>query len=213
MEFIMTLGERIKEERLKKDVSQATIAELCCVSQQAVGKWEKESASPSLETLQVLADYFGVTVDYLLCRDNKKTLSENGERKGVRIPVYGRIAAGIPISAIQEIIDYEEIPEDMLQHGEYIALKVKGDSMEPRIADGDVVIIRVQETVENGEVAAVYVNGNDVTLKRLRKENNGIWLIGNNPAFQPIFYSRKDCEELPVRILGKMVELRGKGKF
>lgn len=89
MEFIMTLGERIKAERLKKDVSQAALAELCCVLQQVVGKWEKEIASPSLETLQILADYFGVTVDYLLCRDNKKTPPESGERKDVRIPVLG----------------------------------------------------------------------------------------------------------------------------
>lgn len=143
----------------------------------------------------------------------EKTLSDKGERKGVWIPVYGRIAAGIPISAIEDIIDEEEISEEMLKHGEYIALQIKGDSMEPRISNGDTVIIRLQETIENGEVAAVFVNGNDVTLKRIKKEDNGIWLIGNNPAFQPIFYSKKQCEELPVRILGKMVELRGKGNF
>lgn len=204
---------RLKEARTKCDKTQVDVAKAIGISQNTYSYWETGKSKIDDDSLRRLADYFGVTVDYLLCRDNKKTPSENGERKGVRIPVYGRIAAGIPISAIQEIIDYEEIPEDMLKHGEYIALKVKGDSMEPRIADGDVVIIRIQETVENGEVAAVYVNGNDVTLKRVRKENNGIWLIGNNPAFQPIFYSRKECEELPVRILGKMVELRGKGKF
>lgn len=143
----------------------------------------------------------------------EKTPSDKGERKGVWIPVYGRIAAGIPISAIEDIIDEEEISEEMMKHGEYIALQIKGDSMEPRISNGDTVIIRLQETIENGEVAAVFVNGNDVTLKRIKKEDNGIWLIGNNPAFQPIFYSKKQCEELPVRILGKMVELRGKGNF
>lgn len=143
----------------------------------------------------------------------EKAPSDKGGRKGIWIPVYGRIAAGIPISAIEDIIDEEEISEEMLKHGEYIALQIKGDSMEPRISNGDTVIIRLQETIENGEVAAVFVNGNDVTLKRIKKEDNGIWLIGNNPAFQPIFYSKKQCEELPVRILGKMVELRGKGNF
>lgn len=98
----------------------------------------------------------------------------------------------------------------MASHGEYIALKVKGDSMEPKISDGDTVIIKIQDTLESGEIGAVYVNGNDVTLKRVRFEDNGIWLIGNNPSFQPIFYSKKQCSELPVRILGKLVELRAK---
>ena len=82
--------------------------------------------------------------------------------------------------------------------------------MEPKISDGDTVIIRIQDTIENGEIAAVYVNGNDVTLKRVHIEDNGLWLIGTNPAFTPIFYTKKQCTELPVRILGKMVELRAK---
>lgn len=156
---------------------------------------------PRLETVQAIERALGI---------NER--SPSGERKGGGkwIPVYGRIAAGIPIEAIEDIIDQEEIPADMAAHGEYIALQVKGDSMEPRISEGDTVIIRLQETIENGEIAAVYVNGNDVTLKRVRKENNGIWLIGNNPAFTPIFYTKQQCEELPVRILGKLVELRAK---
>lgn len=98
----------------------------------------------------------------------------------------------------------------MTAHGEYIALKVQGSSMEPRIVNGDVVIIRLQETIENGEIAAVFVNGNDVTLKQVKKEDDGLWLLPLNPAFQPLFYSKKECAELPVRILGKMVELRAK---
>ena len=98
----------------------------------------------------------------------------------------------------------------MAEHGEYIALKVKGSSMEPRIADGDVVIIRLQETVENNEIAAVFVNGDSVTLKRVRKENDGLWLIPTNSTHSPLFYSKKDCDELPVRILGKLVEVRQK---
>lgn len=76
--------------------------------------------------------------------------------------------------------------------------------------NGDVVIIKLQKTIENGEIAAVLVNGNDVTLKQVKKENNGLWLIPFNSAFPHLFYSKKECAELPVRILGKMVELRAK---
>jgi len=155
--------------------------------------------SPRLDTVEAIERALGL---------NEK--SPSGERTGKWINVYGHIAAGIPIEAIEDIVDQEEISEEMLKHGEYLALRVKGDSMEPKISDGDTVIIRIQDTIENGEIAAVYVNGNDVTLKRVHMEDNGLWLIGTNPAFTPIFYTKKQCAELPVRILGKMVELRAK---
>ena len=137
-------------------------------------------------------------------------LNKPNANKGVWIPVYGNIAAGIPIEAIEDIIDQEEIPTEMTNNGEYIALRVKGSSMEPRIKEGDVVIIKRQETIENGEIAAVLVNGNDVTLKQVKVEDSGIWLIPFNSAFPHKFYTKKECADLPVRILGKMVELRAK---
>lgn len=202
----MTIGERIKTERTKKGLSQAALGEILQITQQAVGKWEKNLAEPDSETLIKLSDIFDISIAELLGREEKSP----SVRKGVWINVYGHIAAGIPIEAIEDIVDREELSEEMLKHGEYIALRVKGDSMEPKISDGDTVIIRIQETIESGEIAAVYVNGNDVTLKRVRIEENGIWLIGNNPAFTPMFYSKQQCADLPVRILGKMVELRAK---
>lgn len=137
-------------------------------------------------------------------------LNKPNANKGVWIPVYGNIAAGIPIEAIEDIIDQEEIPTEMTNNGEYIALRVKGSSMEPRIKEGDVVIIKRQETIENVEIAAVLVNGNDVTLKQVKVEDSGIWLIPFNSAFPHKFYTKKECADLPVRILGKMVELRAK---
>lgn len=140
----------------------------------------------------------------------KKPPPDKQGGRGVKIPVYGEIAAGIPIEAIEDIIDFEEITPEMAETGEYIALKVKGDSMAPRILEGDVVIIRRQETIESGEIAAVMVNGDSATLKKIKYADNGLWLMGNNPSFQPIFYSKQECATLPVRILGKMVEFRGK---
>ena len=197
---------RLKELRKSRGLTQTEVAKQIGISQNSYSYWENGKVKIDNNSLKRLADLFNVTVDYILDR-NTENLNNN---KGKWINVYGKIAAGIPIEAIEEIIDQEEISADMATHGEYIALKVQGSSMEPRIVNGDVVIIRLQETIENGEIAAVFVNGNDVTLKQVKKEDDGLWLLPLNPAFQPLFYSKKECAELPVRILGKMVELRAK---
>ncbi len=203
----MSVGEIIKSLRKNKSLTQIQFAHQFGISSGTIAMWETDKRQPDGETLARLADFFGVTVDYLLGREERSGLKS---KRGKWIPVYGEIAAGIPIEAIEDIIDYEEISEEMAAQGEYIALRIKGDSMEPKISDGDVVIIRRQESVENGQIAAVMVNGDSATLKRIKQENNGLWLISSNQAYPPIFYTRKECEQLPVRILGRLVELRAK---
>ena len=195
---------RLKELRKQRKETQVDIANYLGISYQAYAHYEAGRRDPDPATLQKLADFFGVSVDYLLGRDEAKA------SKGKWINVYGEIAAGIPIEAVEDIIDQEEISLDMAASGEYIALQVKGSSMEPRIRDKDVVIIRLQEDVKNGEIAAVFVNGDSVTLKQIKKDENGIWLIPFNAAYNSQFYSKKECEELPIRILGKAVEIRSK---
>lgn len=204
-----SVGRHIKLLRETIGMTQGELGKKVNKGESTVRMWELGKSEPDNETLKILADLFNVTTDYLLGRDEKSPLPKQGGR-GVKIPVYGEIAAGIPIEAIEDIIDFEEITPEMAASGEYIALSVKGDSMAPRILEGDVVIIRRQETIESGEVAAVMVNGDSATLKRVRYADNGLWLLGNNPSFQPIFYSKEECTSLPVRILGKMVEFRGK---
>ena len=203
------MENRLKLLRKQRGLLQKDVAEHLNVAISTYSYWENGKFEPDQESLSKLADFFGVSADYLLGRDEKSPPVKNGGR-GIKIPVYGEIAAGIPIEAIEDIIDFEEITPEMAATGDYIALKVKGDSMAPRILEGDVVIIRRQETIENGEVAAVMVNGDSATLKRIKYADNGLWLMGNNPSFQPIFYSKQECATLPVRILGKMVEFRGK---
>lgn len=129
---------------------------------------------------------------------------------GVRIPVYGKVAAGIPIEAIENVEDYEEISPEMAARGRYIALTIHGQSMEPRMNEGDVVIVRLQKDVESGDTAIVMVNGGDSTCKKIKKTPEGVMLISTNPSYEPMFYSNAQIADLPVRILGKVVELRAK---
>lgn len=151
------------------------------------------------------ANVLDTTVAYLMGWDNPTP-----SRKGVVVNVLGRVAAGIPIEAIEDIIDTEEIPEEMAKTGEFFGLQIHGDSMEPRMCAGDVVIVRKQDDAESGDVVIAMINGDDATCKRLRKYRDGIELISNNPSYEPMFFSNQEIQEKPVRIIGKVVELRGK---
>jgi repressor LexA len=190
----------LKRIRKEKGYSQEKVAQALGVARSTIAMWEKGASQPDHNSLKALADYFNVTVDFLLER----------KIKGVKIPVLGVIAAGVPIEAVEDIIDYEEITEELAARGEYFALRIQGDSMEPRIKEGDVVIVRRQPDVESGDVAVVYVNGYNATVKKITKHEEGISLIPFNTAYSPKFFTYKEMAELPIIIHGKVVELRGK---
>ena len=119
--------------------------------------------------------------------------------------------AGIPITAVSDIEDYEEITQEMARQGEFFALKIKGDSMSPIIRNGNIVIVRKQAYIDTGDVAVVLVNGDEATVKEIKKTKEGITLIGWNPSvYTPKFYSKEEIEKLPVDIVGKVVESRAK---
>lgn len=196
----------LKVLRSKTNQTQATVAKAIGVDRTTYAKYESGASEPSFEMLQRMAKYYNVSVGFLM---GETELSTNSDH--IRIPVLGRVAAGIPIDAIEEVIDWEDISADMVTGGaEYFGLQIKGDSMEPKISSGDIVIVRKQPDVESGEVAVVLVNGDDATVKRVKKSAAGITLIANNPAYDPVFYSNEDIEKLPVAILGRVVELRAK---
>ena len=203
----------LKELRSSKGMTQDELAKQLRISRSTVGMYESGSREPDFETLELIADYFNVDTDYLLGRTDKITyipVPEASHRQGVSIPVYGRVAAGIPIEMVEDIIDTEEITEEMARTGEFFALQIHGDSMEPRFAEGDVVIVRQQSDAESGDIIIATVNGTDATCKRLRKYRDGIELVSSNPAYKPIFYSNEDIESKPIKILGRVIELRAK---
>lgn len=195
----------LKAARKKKGLTQIEVAKYIGLTQGAYSAWENGHVKIDSQSLARLAELFGVSMHYLLGEDE-----DAAQPKAFRIPVLGEVAAGLPMMAEENIVDYEEIDPAMAASGELFGLRIKGSSMEPRIKEGDVVIVRKQEDVDTGDTAVVLVNGDSATVKRIKKETNGITLVPNNTAFSPIYYSNDDIERLPVRIIGKVLELRGK---
>jgi repressor LexA len=196
--------KRLSELRKAHNLSQKTLAENLKIAQNTLSQYETGKREPDLETLQAIASYFDVSVDYLLNEMDNPT----PRKKSIKIPVLGRVQAGIPIEAIEEIIDYEEITEEMARKGEHFALKIKGNSMEPQISDNDVVIVRKCSDCESGSIAVVLVNGEDATVKRIKKRPEGVMLIPANPAYEAMFYTNEEIASLPLVIIGKVVEQR-----
>ena len=191
---------RLKEIRIRHQKTQQEVADYLKVNRTTYTKWETGKHEPDAETLVKLAGYYGVTVDELI---------GVAPVKGVRIPIYGSVPAGIPLEAIENIEGYEEITPALASKGEYFALKIKGESMSPYILDRDIVIVRKQEAVESGDIAIVMVNGSEATCKMVKISDDGITLIGHNTlAYPPHFYSQKEIATLPVRIIGRVVEVK-----
>lgn len=195
----------LRQARKAKGLTQSEVAHAIGLTQNGYSYWENGKAKIDKDQLLKLAELFEVSTDYLL--GNTST----SYSKGVRIPVLGEVAAGIPIEAVEDIVDYEEIDSALAATGEFFGLRIKGSSMEPRIREGDVVIVRKQDDADTGDTAVVMVNGDSATVKRIKKEPDGsLVLIPNNPAYDAQHFSPAEIENKPVHIIGKVVELRGK---
>ena len=199
------IGSQIRALRKENRMTQQELASKLYVSQQAVGKWERGEATPNPDAIVSMAKIFGVSADRRLGES-----APPASTGGAWIPVIGDVAAGIPIEAITDIVDYEEIDAATAASGDFFARRIKGSSMEPRIREGDVVIVRKQDDAETGDTAVVLVNGDSATVKKIKKMPDGIQLIPTNPAYDPMYYTAAEVETLPVRIIGRVVELRGK---
>lgn len=194
--------KNLKSARLLKNLTCEQLGNLVNVQKSAISKYERGEIQPSQDILIKLSEILNVTTDYLLDKKIKKRFL---------IPVLGYVRAGIPMDAVEDILDYEEISEEMARQGEHFALSIKGDSMEPRICDGDVVIVKKQPDVDSGSLAVILVNGTDATVKKILKKGTSLTLVPfNTNKYQPIIYDKNEIETLPVEILGKVVELRGK---
>lgn len=218
------IGDRIKHRRKELNLTQEQLANRLGYKNKAtIGKIETGVNDIVQSKVIDFAKALNTTPAYLMgwVDDAKSYNINNGDLvdnhssikslAGVRIPVLGEIVAGLPIDAYQEILDYEEIPAALASQGEFFALKVKGDSMSPRISDGDIVICKQQSDIESGDIAVVTINGDTATLKKVVKHSTGITLVALNTAvFQPQFFTNEEVISLPITIQGKVIELRAK---
>ena len=158
-----------------------------------------------------IAEYLNIDVFDLLDEKDQRLLIASSKSEPYKIPVVRRVAAGIPLDSIEEIIDWEELPAHMAMTGNYFGLLIQGNSMEPDIHDGDTVIVREQPNAEDGDVVVAIVNGNDGCCKKLKRyEDGSIALTSINPSYPPIYFNDSEIDNVPVRICGVVKELRRK---
>lgn len=218
-----TSTERINQIMKEKKLRQIDVLNLAKPFQQKynikfskshLSQYVNGKSNPDNEKIFLLSKVFGVTEAWLLGYNvpRYERIENTGPQipQGLKIPVLGTVAAGIPISAVEEILDYEEVPQSWKNQGEFFGLRIKGDSMKPDINHGDTVIVRKQSTANNGDVVITLVNGDDVTCKKFEKLDNGIILISNNSEYSPMYFSNEEVVTKPVVILGRVVELRRK---
>lgn len=186
------------------ELNNKELSEILGVSESTVGKWLLRKSTPRMGIIEKLARYFNIQKSDLI-EQKEPELTFVDLSNYIKIPVVGKIPAGVPIEAIEDVIETIDIPEDWTKgNKEYIGLRVSGDSMYPVLLDGDTVVIQVQPSAETGDICACYVNGYDATLKRISLTYSSITLKPENPSYPPKTYTHPG----EVTIAGKVVEVR-----
>ncbi|AEX84748.1 CI-like repressor protein [Marinitoga phage MPV1] len=195
-------AERLKRARLNKNLRQKDLADLLHVGQSTVAMWERGKSIPDIKIASELAKLLDVSVDFLLGIDNKIKNIEDNKLSLKQIPVYGYVAANSQHGevAYEELLDFIVIPEGM--RGDF-GLIIKGDSMEPRLKDGDIAVVLKQPILENGEIGVIIINGNEGVVKKYYQSENAITLISLNENHPPIVIPKRNWDD--IIIVGKVV--------
>ena len=187
------------------NVSRNDIVKALDIPYTTVMSWCKGEFYPRIDKIQKLADYFSINKSDLV--ESKDNIVINDDV--VQIPLLGRIIAGYPEEMFTDIIDYIGVPSDMVKGDkELFALKTKGDSMQPNFIENDILIFEKSSNCESGQYCAVSVNGDEATLKKVIKNENGIMLQPLNPDYESKFYTNKEIKNLPVTIIGVLKQTR-----
>lgn len=197
----MTTGERIKLCRKELGMSAEQLAEKVQLSPATIYRYEKGDIEkvPS-DIINKIARALNSSPAYLMGWETKKK----------KVPIYGEVRAGLPTSTDENIEGWEEIYPHYKDSTAYAFLKIKGNSMLPRMQEGDLALVDTEAQVENGDLAVVLVNGNEATIKKVYIDSEGITLHAFNPYYPDIHYTPKEVEDLPVRFFGKVVETRAR---
>lgn len=198
---------RIRFLRVQKAMKQEELARVIHVSQSSLSGYENEKYEPDKKTLLRLASYFGVSIDYLLGIEGAYS---HGTGVSVKIPVYSILRSEQPTGPCGSILYFLDLEPYWKERGEYFGIQVSGDLMEPRIFDGDIAIARRQNTVMDGDIAVVQIARKNAEIIRVVRNGSGMILLPYNPKRKVFSYTEKEIAELPVKILGKVVEFHGK---
>ena len=191
----------LKRIMSKQNKNQNDVIKDLEIKQSTFSDWYLGKRIPRMNVIFQLAEYFKV--------DIRDLIDEPKLNRGNRIPIFSKIPAGIPIELIEDVIDYEELDSKMFTGDkEYFGVRVSGDSMYPEYRDKEILILQKTSDCESGQDCIVMINGNDGTFKRVKKTEEGIILQPLNPNYEIKFYSNKEIEELPIRIIGIVKEIR-----
>ena len=199
---------RLRQVMDEADLKQADLARLTNLQTSVLSQYVNGIKYPKIDRIEMMAAKLGVSADWLRGMDVPMHQAKAVPEDAPRIPILGTVAAGQPIFAEQNRIG--EIYAGNHADDDMFALVIRGDSMSPRIQDGDIAIVRKQDNAETGDVVIVLVNGDEATCKRLQKYKGGIALVPNNPNYHPMYFSEEQIDSLPVRIIGKVVEVRAR---
>ncbi|MEG1104902.1 MAG: LexA family transcriptional regulator [Oscillospiraceae bacterium] len=197
----MTLNERLREARHAANISVDELAERIGLNRSTLFRYESgDIVSIPAKQLAAIARVLGCEIDTLLYGGSD-----------VSIPILGEVRAGVPVEAVQDILGEVEIPRAWARSGEFFALKVKGDSMAPRMHEGDVVIVRKCPCPQSGDVVVAMVGDGNATIKKYMQHPGGISLEPyNRVSYEPMYFQNEEIASLPVTILGIAEELRGR---
>lgn len=210
----LEIGQRIEARRTALGLTLDDVSSSVGVAKSTIQRYEKGKIEKlKMPVLDAIAAALDADPAWICGKsDSVGTYRQLAAPQVIRIPVLGLVPAGIPIEAIEDIVDWEEIPATMCSgERQYFGLRVKGDSMYPEYLEGDTIIVRKTPAFESGDVCVVYVNGYDATLKRVKVDESGAWtLIPRNPEYPPKTYTVEEVHTVPVSIAGVVVELRRK---
>mgnify|MGYP001625625491 FL=1 len=198
---------RIKQLRNEKNINQDVLAKLLGLEIAGISKLETGRVPLKDEYIVKLAEYFGVSTDYILGKSDNR----NNDIAVSKIPILGTVKAGYDWLAEENIVDYITLKENIPNVGEYYALRITGDSMLPLLAEGDLVIVHDQDDVESGQTAVILINGEEATVKKVVKTNEGIELHAMNPYYPVKKFTFEDMQKIPVKIIGRVKEAKIKG--
>ena len=195
----MTVADRVRITREKRSMSQDELAKrLGLKSRSSVTRIESSGNDITLRDVERLSKALDCSIPYLM--GYSETNSEMSS-----IPILGYVAAGKPIIANEAIIGYEEIPNSMAHSGDYFALRIHGDSMAPKIEDGDIVIVKRTESADTDKIVIALVEGNEnAVCKRLKAYGGAFALWSINPTYEPMIFNQAN----QCKIIGEVVQIR-----